>query len=103
MRPEQRIWAQAREGLAMELAALGYPPELADLLARQLKSPKAIDRMASYLRQAKPKSLEMIVDEALAICAQIDTWREKKRSEEAQASYNAWLDSDERWENMEKS
>ena len=34
MRPEQRKWAQAREGLAMELAALGYPPELADLQER---------------------------------------------------------------------
>ena len=33
----------------------------------------------------------MLVDEMLAICAEIETWREKKESQEAQARYNAWL------------
>ena len=33
----------------------------------------------------------MIVDEMLAIKGQIDAWREKKESEEAQAAYNARL------------
>ena len=94
----QQIWAQARDRLAAALAALGYPAELAGLLAKQLKSPRAIDRMTAYLHQARPRSLEMIVDEMLAICAEVDTWRQKKESEEAQESYNAWLDSEERWQ-----
>ena len=98
----QRIWAQSRDRLALAVTSLGYPGEFADLLAKQLKSPKAIDRMTSYLYQAKPRSMEMIVDEMLAICAEIDAWRDKKASQEAQASYNAWLDSDERWKNEEE-
>ena len=91
MTKNQRIWARSRDDLAKAVASLGYPEEFADLLAKQLKSPKAIDRMTSYLYLAKPGSLEMIVDEALAICAQIDAWREKQESREAQAKYHARL------------
>ena len=91
MTPNQRIWAQARNQLAAAVSALGYPEELADLIAGQLGSPKAIDRMTSYVRQARPQSLEMMMDEMLAIRAEIYAWRERKESREAQAGYNAWL------------
>ena len=87
----QQIWARSRDELVAEVTALGFSAELAELMARQLKSPKAIDRMASYVRQAKPRSEEMLVDEMLAICAEIDAWRERKTSMEAQARYNALL------------
>ena len=50
-----------------------------------------LDRMTSYVKQACPKSEEMLVDEALSICAEIDAWRERKTSMEAQARYNALL------------
>ena len=70
---------------------LVFSSELADLLARELDSPKAIDRMASSVRQAKPHSEEMLVDEMLAIKAEIETWRERKEAMEAQASYNSRL------------
>ena len=40
---------------------------------------------------ANPQSLATLVDEMLAIKGQIETWREKKESEEAQAAYNARL------------
>lgn len=73
------------------VSALGYPSDLADLLSRELGSPKGIDRLTSYIYHAKPGNLEMIVDEMLAIKAQIETWRSKKESEEAQARYNARL------------
>ena len=99
MTPNQRIWARARDRLAKEVSSLGYPGEFADLLAGQLKSPKAIDRLASYLAQARPGSVEMIVDEMLAIRAEIDAWREKKESREAQAGYGTWLNSAARREN----
>ena len=70
---------------------LGYSAELADLMARELGSPKAIDRMTSYIHQAHPHTEEMLVDEMLAIKGEIDAWRAKKEAEKAQASYNARL------------
>ena len=99
MTPNQRIWALARNRLAASVADLGYPEEFADLLAKQLKSPKAIDRMASWMDQARPDSMELIVDEMLAICEEIDAWREKKESREAQAGYSSWLNSAARLRN----
>ncbi len=95
----QREWAIARDRLAASVSFLGYPEEFADLLARQLGSPKAIHRMASYIDQAHPGSVEMIVDEMLAICAEIDAWREKKESRDAQAGYTMWLNSKARQQN----
>lgn len=96
MTPNQRLWSLSRNDLEKAVSTLGYPTEFADLLAKQLGSPKAIDRMTSYLYKAKPRNIEMIVDEMLAIKSDIDAWREKKESQEAQAGYNAWLRSEER-------
>ena len=59
MTPVQRIWSLARKDLAREVTKLGYPEEFADLLAGELGSPKAIDRMASYLALARPGNLEL--------------------------------------------
>ena len=91
----------SRDRLAAAVSSLGYPEEFAGLLAGQLKSPKAIDRMTAYLDKAKPASVEMIVDEMLAICAEINAWREKKESREAQAGYSAWLSSEARTDSGE--
>lgn len=96
MTPAQKLWALSRNELAEAVTALGYSADFADLLAGQLGSPKAIDRLTSYIRQAKPKSVEMIVEEMLAISAEIEAWRAKKESEEAQAGYSAWLRSETR-------
>ena len=98
MTPNQREWAWSRDQLAKAVVSLGYPGEFADLLAKQLGSPKAMMRLASYLCQAKPGSLEEIADETLAIRAEIEAWREKKEYLEAQDGYNRWLNSAERWE-----
>ncbi len=102
MKPNQRMWVFSRNRLAEAVVSLGYPGEFADLLARQLGSPKAIDRMTSYLYQARPASVEMIVDEMLSICAEIDAWREKKENREAQAGYSMWLASEERLQKQEE-
>lgn len=103
MTQNQRIWARARNDLAEAVTTLGYPAELASLLARQLKSPRAIERMTSWIYQAHPRSMEMIADEMLAICADTDAWREKAQGREAQAGYNAWLNSRSRLEMQEDS
>ena len=91
MTPNQYLWSQARDRLVEAVTAISFSAELAELMARQLGSPKAIDRMVSYIRQAHPRTEEMLVDEMLAICAEIETWRQKKESQEAQARYNSWL------------
>ena len=87
----QQQWAQARDQLSAALSAAGYPAELAQLMAQQLGSPRAIDRMTAYVRHGYAHSLEMLVDEMLAISADAKTWREKRESQEAQAKYNAYL------------
>ena len=53
-------------------------------------------RVVSYIRQAHPRIDEMPVGEMLAICAEIETWRQKKESREAQERYNIWL-NERKW------
>ena len=101
MTPNQYLWAQARDRLVAAVTGIGFSAELAELMAKQLKSPKAIDRMVSYIRQARPRTEEMLVDEMLAICAEIETWRQKKESQEAQAHYNSWL-YNKKWDDEEE-
>lgn len=89
MNDNRALWAQAHERLTAAMTDLGFSPELAHLMAKQLGSPKAIDRMTAYIWQARPKSEEMLVDEMLSICAEIDAWRQKRIGQAAQASYTA--------------
>ena len=89
MTENRRIWARARDGLVTAVTDLGFSAALAEVIARELKSPKAIDRMTSWVRLARPRSEEMLADEMLAIRAEIDAWREKKASLEAQSAYDA--------------
>ena len=100
--PNQRMWAQARDRLAGTIKSLGFPEEFADLLAKQLGSPKAIDRMTDWLYHVRPRTVEMVVDEMLAICSDIEAWKKKKESQEAQWGYTRWLNSETRWKNEEE-
>ena len=84
-------WIRARDSLVAMICELGFPEELGNQIAKQLGSPKAMNRMCSYLYQVRPNSAELIVDEMLAICSEIDVWKEKKASEEANARYNEML------------
>ena len=47
--------------------------------------------MIAYLHYVKPRKAELVVDEALAICSDIEAWREKKEVEAANAKYNELL------------
>jgi hypothetical protein len=76
----------------------GFPAELAELCAKQIGSPKGIDRLTSYVYQVRPRTTELLVDEMLAIDAEIKRWRKKKESEEAQWRYTVWLNSEDRRE-----
>ena len=84
-------WSFARDDLVCAITELGFPAELGDAIARHLGSPKAMDRMTRYLYYVQPESAELIVDEMLSIRSEIDAWREKKASEEANARYNEIL------------
>ena len=87
----QRLWTRTKDELVRSVERLGFPAELGEAVAKHLGSPKAMERMISYLDYVKPKSKELIVDEMLAIRSEIDVWKEKKASEEANARYNEML------------
>ena len=88
---EQQEWVRVKDELKDSLRELGYPPEFGDEIAKNLGSPKAMWRMISYLDKVKPDRIELVVDEMLAIRAEIEAWRAKKASEEANARYNVML------------
>lgn len=87
----KREWARSRDELVNAIVGLGFQEELGIQIAKQLGSPKAMSRMLGYLYNVKPHSVELIVDEMLAICSDIDAWKEKKASDEANAYYNEIL------------
>lgn len=89
-------WTSAKNRLVSEICHLGFPEELGNEVARNLGSPKVMERMISYLHYVKPKKAELIVDEMLAICSEIEAWREKKESQRANAKYNEYMNRD--WE-----
>jgi hypothetical protein len=72
---------------------LGFPEEFGEVLARELRTETAIRRMNGYLRLARPKRTEDIVDEMLSITADRDRWMQKKASESYNSRYNAYLNS----------
>lgn len=88
---EQREWVKARDELVRSVTALGFPEELGNEIAKNLGSPKAMQRMMAYLYNVKPKKVELVVDEMLAIRSEIEAWRDKKACEEANAAYNDML------------
>ena len=87
----QLQWSHSRDALIRCLASLGFPIELGEMMARHLGSPKAIDRLTAYLGCAEPTDINMVVDEMLAIRAEIDAWKEKKESMKADMAYNELL------------
>ena len=84
-------WRRTKDELIALLQKLGYPAELGDEIAKNLGSPKAMERMISYLDYVKPGKIELVVDEMLAIKSEIDAWKEKKASEAANAAYNEMM------------
>ena len=91
MRDERSEWTRTYETLIRAMKKLGFTEELGDQIARQLGSPKAMERMISYLEYVKPRSAEVVVDEMLAICSDIEAWKQKKVCEEYNARYNELL------------
>jgi hypothetical protein len=91
MDDNKRRWLYSRDNLMTAIRSLGFPDELGEAIVKNLGSPKAMDRMTSYLVNVKPTTPELVVDEMLAICSEIEAWKAKKDSEEANAKYNEIL------------
>ena len=87
----REIWLCSRRELLDAVKALGFPEELGYAIAKNLGSPKAMDRMTVYLKNVKPETAELVVDEMLAIMSEIEAWREKKASQEANTAYNEMM------------
>ena len=85
---EQKEWAIVQEDLVNSITSLGFPEELGNEIAKTLGGPKAIRRMISYLHHVRPDSVELVVDEMLAIRSEIDAWRDRKEARDANARYN---------------
>ena len=86
--PEKK---KKKNELVEAVVRLGFVPELGEAIAKNLGSPKAMERMIAYLEYVKPGTEELIVDEMLAICSDIESWKNKKASEQANAAYNEIL------------
>ena len=84
-------WNRTRDRLVAEIKKLGFREDLGYAVAKNLGSPKAMERMISYLVNVKPRKEELLIDEMLAICSEIEAWKEKKASQEANARYNEML------------
>lgn len=91
MRENQLLWTETRDELVRSVERLGFPAQLGEAVAKHLGSPKAMERMIAYLENVKPRREDLLVDEMLAIRSEVDAWREKKASEEANARYNEIL------------
>ena len=89
-------YEEARAKLRSAVVDLGYPVELALALEAQLGSESTMLKMASYLRGAKPASIEEIADEAIAIASFRDTGRERKISEHANAKITEFYNRSDR-------
>ena len=74
-------WTLYRDELVSVIISLGFHGEFGHQVAKQLGSPKAMQRMIGYLKTVKPHSAEIVADEVLSICAEIDMWKEKNTME----------------------
>ncbi|MEE0955894.1 MAG: hypothetical protein U0L49_08815 [Eubacterium sp.] len=89
---ERKIsWNRIYNELIDQIMKMGYPEEFAKEIAKNLGSEKTMSRMIGYLKSARPKSPEEIVDEMLAIMEDRKRWIEKKEAEKANSSYNRML------------
>ena len=76
---------------------LGFPEELAQVMAGELRSEEAMRKMCAYLRQARPTNPADIADEMLAITQVRDAWVQKQVSEHANASMTRFYNCPDRF------
>ena len=60
---KQREWQSAQARLIGSIRQLGFPAELGYVVAQNLGSPKAMERMIAYLAYVKPRKAELVVED----------------------------------------
>ena len=80
-----------KEKLTEIMKKRGFPEEFGRMVANELKSDKAIDRMIGYILSFEPTRAEDIADELLAIRSDIERWQQKKTAEYYNSKYNELL------------
>lgn len=85
---EERM--DAYDDLLEAVRELGYPEELGAALAAGLGGEWSMRRMAGYLRGARPRTMEEIADEMVAILDQRQAIVERKMAERSQDALNAF-------------
>lgn len=81
----------ALQDLVSAVQQIGWPAEFGLSLAQYLGGPKTMERMSAYLRGTRPASFEEAADEAIALVSERSRWIEEERSEEAQATFTAFM------------
>lgn len=76
----------AYDELIAAVVELGFPPEFGAALATGLGGEWSMRRMIGYLRGARPRTMEQVADELVAILDQRQAIVEHKLSERAQES-----------------
>ena len=82
---------ELRYKMAEAMDRLGFPEEFAFMIADELGTEYAMERMISWLWQYKPTRPEDAADEMLAIKADIGRFRQKKIAEYYNSKYNQLL------------
>lgn len=73
------MYEDAYDELEQAVLELGFPAEFAQALSG-VGGEKSMQRLAAYLRAARPTSMEEIADEMLSIMQERDTWVERKKN-----------------------
>ena len=84
--------AMLRKELIETIVRMGYPEEFGAAVADNLRTEKTMGRMIGYLRHARPRSMEEIADEMLAIMEDRERWIQKKSAEYYNMKYNEMRD-----------
>ena len=84
--------ARLRRELIETIVHMGYPEEFGAAVADNLRTEKTMSRMIGYLHHARPRSMEEIADEMLAIMEDRERWIRKKSAEYYNMKYNEMRD-----------
>lgn len=99
----QETWLKAYHELISVMLEFGIPEEVSKYIAENLHSERSIRRMISYMHNAHPTRMEDIADEMYAIMEDRNNWIQKKENEGSNATYNAWLNSETRRNNLREN
>ena len=80
------------EELRQVLISKGYPEPFCNEICKNICTDFTTKRMLGYLYRYPNPSIEELVDEMLAIISDRDRITQKKKSEQAQAAYNEYLE-----------